>query len=527
VSAHSGDLADGTAAAYGPLGYKPLFWLAAYAFPCLIAIVICVVLFAWTGQSRLPSGRTLEIRLLEDTPAALTPRQALEQLSNAVIVAGRDTKLSEAPFWFSFNVVPLATGEPIEVELPSRHAREVTCWDASTLGSLGFANRVGSAAQIRSAKSGFAIRLENLRSLTKILCRGTFSGPAHISVQEWAEAALGESSRRFAFDDGMLEGALTLLAAYMLVLAVVRKNATYLLVAVWVIATYRLSAITGGFAYQWLGYAIPPAWESPIRSASTALEYVITIAIVSRFLANTITTRWERMLLFIAQCAALIYIVVALTMSRQIWQATLWISIAFWMVAVILLLVRDLLRTGSVVLLLFCLASGVSTFMFFYDIVAGALGVVTDRGAISDATMALLSALLAAVAVELFVGKQETQDKLARQAAEGNYESSPIGFFKLDSDGKILHSNAAFRRLLSAGIEGRPYTAWSDCFDFAAWQSFRGELLRTGNADFEFSWPIGDETRLFRIQAAAIGNRIDGAMRDISGIAARPGAAHV
>ena len=167
-----------------------LYSFGVYAIPAAVGLITLVALATWEPQYHTAGAMPVGISVLQQDGVALEPAQALQALRSTAAVPHRDTQLSQAPFWFSFVASPSNADEPVAIELPSRHAIEATCWDAGSLKRLGSANRVESSGRMDAVKAGFALRLGELQSATRILCRSTFSGPARISVVQWPEDQL-------------------------------------------------------------------------------------------------------------------------------------------------------------------------------------------------------------------------------------------------------------------------------------------------------------------------------------------------
>ena len=146
-----------------------LYGFGVYAIPAAIGLTTLVAFTVWKPQYQTAGAMPVSISVLRQDGAALEPAQASQALRNTVPVPFRDTRLSEAPFWFSFVASASSGDEPVVIEIPSRHAIEATCWNVGSLKPLGSANRVESSGRMETVKAGFALRLGQLRSATRIL----------------------------------------------------------------------------------------------------------------------------------------------------------------------------------------------------------------------------------------------------------------------------------------------------------------------------------------------------------------------
>jgi hypothetical protein len=125
-----------------------LYAFSTYALPIVIGLLSLLALFTWKSQYAVTAPQQLRIQVVQESANMIEPAQALAQLQNSPFSSFHDTRLSESPVWLSF-VVPKNVGNtPLMVEFPSRHAMDVTCWDARTVSPLGSCSRHGTAGSI-------------------------------------------------------------------------------------------------------------------------------------------------------------------------------------------------------------------------------------------------------------------------------------------------------------------------------------------------------------------------------------------
>ena len=263
-----------------------LFRLSTFGVPIAIGVISLIALFDWDRQYPGSGGTNLEFRYLQETSDTLEPAQALAQLDAAPTAQYYDTRLSESSFWVRFVVPVTVRGDAAEVELPSRHALETTCWDASNLSSLGHASRSAAVRPMKAVKAGFAIEMGRLPSSVTVLCRGTFAGPARISVLRWSVSELDSSIQQFHRESGLLDGGLIVLTLFVLLTAIINRQWLYVLFAAWLVANLRLAALSAGWDTQWFARTIPPDWMLPMRKLAIAAYYVLTITLFSRLFRN-------------------------------------------------------------------------------------------------------------------------------------------------------------------------------------------------------------------------------------------------
>ena len=256
-----------------------LYRLSVYGVPVAIGLISLAALLTWKSQYPVGGAVPLGFSVLEQTGAELDPAQARAQLADRPTVMYFDTRLSEAPFWFSFSVPPGGAEGSAAVELPSRHATRAACWDAATLEPLGSGDRSGTAGRMKAVKAGFALDLGKLGSTQKLVCRGTFAGPARITVVGWSSAMLEASNRQFSHNAGLLEGGLIVLSVFVFVTAIINREWMYVLFAGWLMASLRLAAISAGWDTQWFEHVVPLApaqdfHDAPTRGVGEGLEGV-------------------------------------------------------------------------------------------------------------------------------------------------------------------------------------------------------------------------------------------------------------
>ena len=480
--------------------------LSAYAVPAAIGFLTLVALLAWEPHYPAGAAARLELRVLEE-PAhggPLEPARAFAALQGLAPVAHHDTRLSEAPFWFRFDV--RAVPGEVEVELPSRHAVEAACWEAPGLALLGRASRAGAAGALRAAKAGFALDLGTRADAVTVLCRATYSGPARISVLQWTSGELRASSDRFHRNAGLLDGGVLLLAAFVLVAAVVNRDATYLVFAAWLVASLRLGAISAGWDLQWFERSVPPGWLAPLRQFTIAAYILLTYALFSRLFRDDLRRLAQPRALHVARLSCLALLAAAALLPFARFLPFMWLAAATGIGVLAFLLARILAVTRSRVAMWYSASLAVVLLAGLYEVAAAALGVKELIGAVNSVTAALASSLLAALAI----AEQMRQERAARQRAEaelrGTYDALPIGLFTLVRDGSFLRVNPAAARMLgtdpaAAGL------GWNDLFEPRAWH-------RPAEFEVQRRAPQEPEPRWFHVRAAPAEGKVEGSLQD-------------
>ena len=489
-----------------------LYGLSAYGVPVLIGVLSLYAIVSWDSQYRLDSNTSIDFRVLERDGVS-DPRQVLTELSHAPSVSQYDTRLSETPFWLASEAQPMA-GEPTVVELPSRHATEITCWDAANLKLLGEANRTRSMGQVKVAKAGFAIELGRLQSPVKVLCRARFSGPARLSVVQWPGSGFDTSVRKFHRDSGLLDGGMVVLSIFVFVTAVINREWMYVLFATWLVANLRLGAISAGWDTQWFERAIPWEWMIPMRKITTTAYYILTITLFRRLFRDDLKRVGYAPLLGTAQWSGLPLLAAALLLPYSKFLPCLWVATAFSVAVVVFLLARILLITRSRVAMWYSASLAITLSANLYEVIAAALGAKGLIGAVNSVTAALSSSLMAALAIAEQM-RQERQERMRAQAElHSAYEAIPIGLFTLNSDGLFTQANPALRDMLGVG---RPQH-WSDYFEPGAWSRLLELVSKKTGQEIEVRGLAKhkQEPKCFLVKATLAKEKIEGSLQDIT-----------
>jgi diguanylate cyclase (GGDEF)-like protein len=386
--------------------------LSAYGLPLAIAALTGIALAVWEPRYPMAGGKPLALRVLEQPGAALDPPAARARLRDRPGVAYHDTRLSEAPFWLSV-AVPGAAGAS-ELELPSRHALGVQCWDSETLAPLGSASRSAQSGALRAVKAGFALRVAARPDPTPVLCRATFAGPARISALRWRPEELAASIKLFHRDAGLLDGGLIVLALFVLLTGLINRNSTYVLFAVWLVASLRLGAISAGWDTQWFEREVPSTWLLPLRQMTIAAYVLLTYALFRRLFHEDLKQVGHEWALRIARLSCLVLVGAAILLPFARFLPFMWVTVGIGIGILVFLLARILFVTRSKVAMWYGAALAVVLGAGLYEVLAAALGVKELIGAVNSVTAALGSSLLVALAI----AQQMRQERGARERAQ-------------------------------------------------------------------------------------------------------------
>lgn len=495
-----------------------IYALSVYGVPLVILAVTLAAMLAWDSQYDARDSLSLPLAALEDETASLSPGEAAAALRNAPRVRHHDTRLSEAPFWLAFRTEP--TGHPgrSDVELPSRHARQVECWSGSTLQPLGRADRTAAYGRIKLAKAGFAIEFDRLKEPVPVLCRATFAGPGRITAVQWPNSQLEASIRDFHRNAGLLEGGLLVLSAFVLVTALVNREWLYVLFATWLLASLRLGAISAGWDTQWLGRTIPPDWILMARKITVAAHFTLTYALFARLFRDDLRRLRAGWPLSLAQWSCIVVLAAAFALPFGRFLPVLWVAVGAGIAVIGFYLVRILQVTRSLVAMWYAASLGVVLVASFYEVLAAALGLKGWIGTVNHVTAALSSCLLAALALAEQMRQERAHRVQAQAELKNTYDALPIGLFTLGSDGSFERANPALAGMLGIRTDEAAKHHWREHFEAGSWDRLQ-ELLgqASGGELYIRSASASEEPRWYHVKGALTGNnKIEGSLQDVT-----------
>jgi diguanylate cyclase (GGDEF)-like protein len=497
---------------------RVLYRLSVYGVPALIGAMTLMALFAWDRQYAAGGGTALEFRVLEQSGDPPEPAQALARLGGLPPVRYHDTRLSESPFWFGFKVEPAQDGEPVVVEIASRHASEASCWGVSglVLNPLGSADRRNTSGRVRQAKTGFVLELGKLRSAVGVLCRATHAGPARITVAQWPAPEFDLSVRKFHRDSGLLDGGLVVLSLFVLVTAIINREWIYVLFAAWLIANLRLAALSAGWDTQWLERSIPSDWILLTRKLTIAANYVLTYTLFSTLFRENLKRVGYEPVLRLAQWSCVPLVLSSVILPFAAFLPVMWATVTLGSAVLTFFLARILFLTRSTVAMWYGASFAIALFATVYEVLAAALGLKGLIGAVNSVTAALASSLMAALAIAEQMRHEHLERVQAQAELRNTYEAMPIGLFTLDAAGGFLRGNPALETMLGADLSGKAH--WSDHFEPGAWTSLQGMLRRGGGEEMELEGIAADgaHPRRFLVKATLAKDKIEGSLQDIT-----------
>lgn len=485
-----------------------------YVVPAAIAAMTLAAAFFLDSQHHVDDGIALTLRVVkDDSPRGLPVTQVLRQLESAKPVEHHDTRLSETPFWFLFNVPAAGNDEPV-IEFPSRHATDIACLNAATLDTVGQASRSASRGKMYPVGNGFALEGSGLAG-ANLLCRAHFTGPARLTVKSWKEEQFSALIQKFYRDSGLIDGGLGILALFVFITAVINREYIYVVFAAWLLTNLRLAGLSGGWDTHWLGYAVPSDWLPLVRKLTISIYYVLTVTLFGRIfgadlkrVANVWLLRWNQW-----SCLPML-VAVALPYGRYL--PVMWVMTAITGSIIVFLLARILLVTRSRVAAWFSVSLAIAMFSGFSEVIAAALGLKGTVSIINSVTAALFSSLMAALAIAQQMRDEKLERRRAEAALRSTYQEIPIGLFTLDHGGCVLRANPTLGEMLGDEIHDGAH-AWADYFGEESWQQLAA-ALHAGNAiEMELrDTHAQDADRWYLLRAKRAGDRIEGSLQDVS-----------
>ena len=451
-----------------------LAWLlhiaAIYVIPAVIGLVSLLALLNWHNQYAFRDNLPLNVRVVPVDAAAGTPAAALALLAAQPQRDGFHTHLGTRPFWFSFDTVHRVGGQEI-IEFPSRHAADISCWDTNGMTLLGTATRESSSAMpnqaMLTAKAGFALRLTFLP--TRLLCRASYTGPGYLSVTQWPAEQFYLSIDRFHRKAGVLDGGMIVLALFVLIIAVIQRQALHLVFAGWLILNLRIGALTSGWDTQWLGQMVPAPWLMGGRALVVVLFGISTLALYQKLLGEHLVTPRQRLPLRLVQWMIPPTLLAALVLPYNVFVPVLWVTIVAAVGLLTFDLGRILVTARTRVALYFAAALAVAFAAGMSDIIAGSFDIRALDGLIDSVAAALVSSLLASLAVAERM-RMLVDQRVADQAAlRACWDAIPAGLFTLDLDGRVVTANPALCAMLGKKGPAPGHASWQHWFSEESW----------------------------------------------------------
>lgn len=496
-----------------------LYALSIYALPIVIGLLSLLALLTWKTQYPITEPQRLDIQVIQGASDLTDPAKALAQLQARPFRPFHDTQLSESPVWLSF-VIPKEVGNtPRMIEFPSRHAMDVSCWDAKTLNPLGNGSRLGASGNIAMVKAGFALDIGPALTDQSLLCRTSAVGPARLSVLKWQASDLKTSVLEFHRKSGLLDGGILILAGFVLITALINRNGLYVLFAAWLVMNLRMASLSAGWDSQWLGNTVPQEWLIQARSLTLTLYYILTLTLFTSLFKEDLSVVGYKIIVRVAQWTCLPLLLVSIALPYALFLPLIWYVSGVGIAMLAFLLVRILRKTKSRVAIWYGTAISITLVASLYEVLAAALGIKGLIGSINSVTAALASSLMTALAIAEHM-RQEHEQRLQVQAELAHtFEAMPIGLFTLDLHGRLLSANPALIDMLGPDVQKNDGQGWQQYFADGAWQLLHQMVFNETQNEMEIDGrhePGSADHKRFLVKAALARDRIEGSLQDIT-----------
>jgi len=485
---------------------------AYYLIPVIIGVISVIALLFWHNQYSASQDIGLKIQVLvpEQSPSVDTPGAAQAALRQRPPLDNYDTKLSEAPIWFSFNPARRSPGDVIE--FPSRHAVGVDCWDGATLRQLGAATRAASSGGIDTSKAGFALYQQALPA--QVVCRAGFVGPARLAVRQWTDREYELAVEQYHRKSGLLDGGMIVLALFVVITALINRQRLYLLLAGWLILNLRIGALSAGWDIQWLGQEVPASWLLPLRAVTIALYGISTLTLYQALLHEHLAQTRYLVPMRVMQWLCLPMLAAAVLLPYHTFLPMLWVILVCCFSIMTIGLLKVIVVTSNRAASWFAASFAVTFLASLAEVVSAALGMREVIGVINSVTAALASSLLASLAVAEQM-RMETEKRMeAQEKLEHAYEAMPVGLFTLDMYGHFLSANPAMLKMLGVDAIKPGRTAWKQFYAENLWIELHEQVHVQSEAEMQIA--SRDGFHRYMVSATLARGRIEGVLQDVT-----------
>lgn len=495
---------------------RVLFFASAYGVPAIIVVASLAALLGARCEFASQSGTHLALHVVDDASGNLTPPEALTALRRVSGITRYSTRLAETPFWFALGpAFDKTENSSVVVEFPSRHAQTLSCWNALTMSLLGTASRSTTTGDLFPIKAGFAIPLA---PSDIILCRGTFSGPAYIEAYAWSAEVLNHSARQFQENAALIAGGLITLSIFVFLTALVNREWTYVIFAVWLLGNMRICANAMGWDTQWLGRIIPPDMLPLLRAFTFAAYYLVTVELFKRLFRDQLKIVGHGPLLRLAQCGSLPLLAAAGGLPYRSFIPILWALSGFGISVLVFILARIIWHAGSRTVMWFVVSMATLLYSIISEVCNAAFGFTLLPGGSDPVVTVLMSSLMATIAIAEHIRAERDGNRRAQARLRNTYDVTPVGLFTLDSSGRFLQTNAVLREMLNMHERSYGLSSWQDYFDTEPLPG-RAHGAKTCHAEEveirpHASLEICD--RRYLLKAICSNNCVEGSLQDVT-----------
>jgi diguanylate cyclase (GGDEF)-like protein/PAS domain S-box-containing protein len=490
--------------------------LTTFVFPLVLIACACFAV-SWQGSGGSSGkGTSLAFSAWEqkDAQTRVDPLEISVHLRAQTPGLSFRTGRSTNPHWFFFSNQAAGLRQGV-IDFPSRHATSLGCWDARSGSFLGEADYFAAVGAVSRSRAGFKLQLQGGQQIGDVICKASFRGPAKLTVESWDRLDLENAQLGLKQTGVLIEGAIGVLAAFMLLTAIVNASPLYLAFVGGLILNWRMAALSVGADFYFLGVEVPADWLFPMRQATLVLYFANTVGLFSVLFKDELaqfSTRWP---LTFHQLLALALVCAAPLLAYETVLPILWVS-TFTVVATMLgYLFAVLRRTHSRVAAWYCASIVVTLISTLNEVIVAATGSRILESGLNSVTGAIASALLASAAVAEHMRTHKMQSIRAQKLLKAAYHDSPIGLFSVSRVGEIVKTNPAFYAMVGSAVS-ETNLSLTQLFDQSLVAAIRalGQRSDGGTIELETNARFGSDgkPRWFLVKASTT----DGAVTECS-----------
>jgi diguanylate cyclase (GGDEF)-like protein len=337
----------------------------------------------------------------------------------------------------------------------------------------------------------------------------------------WEPAHFQSAERLFDKSGGLIFGGLIAVALFCGAIALQNRDLKFLLLAGWVIAVLRFTALSSGWDTEWLGFSSHSEAVQVFIRASLAAGPVLSLLLHQEILGSAFTQLEKRLSTTLMIGSVLIFFG-SFTLGDGLFK----LAVRSWLLVELVFFVatsiRAALREKGLVASLYGLSWLVMALGAASD-AAFAIGVLKVRPDFNSQAAAICSTFVLALILSDRIRSDrqarfvaETKAKVALQRFKENYNSVPVGLATFDLSGSILHFNPAFQSLFSVGDASIKFSI-NDFFVGSVLVELLERLKIRGYTSFKVvpkDSITGD--RAFSIQASIRDNLVEASIQDIT-----------
>ncbi len=429
---------------------------AARILPALVLAIAALTGLWHLSRTEALRGAPLPLSVWEDksavagaTPAPVVPSMAALGLAQSTPKVSVATHLSTQPFWYGAHALAPQGGAAWQVELPSRHAMDLTCWDGKTGQLLATVDRDHPAqGVISAARGGFALAFDGTRTEADFVCRSNFRGPAKITALVWNTQAFAIAQDAFRRVALMLEVGLGVLALSIALTATINGSGLYWAFVGWLFVSLRMALLSEGADGSLFGVPLPADLLTPSRQWTLCLYVISTVNVFSMLFRKELLSVGGKWLLKMHRITSLTLLPLCMVLDYEQMLPIIWVCaamlIAIWTPYLYVFLSRLRSRHG----LWYALSLIITLAGSLNEVVAASMGHHLLLAGLNSVTAAIASALLAAAAVAEHMRADRIERERAQRTLKAAYDDSPTGLFTVRDGEFIVNANAVFKAML-------------------------------------------------------------------------------